>query len=102
MNIRKHYPNYPISEVIQADINRIIALWEYCQSNALTNGPWLFGEFSAADAMFAPVVMRFIGYDVKLSDFAADYVDFVSINQHMQDWIVAAKKETQVIVQDEV
>ena len=103
MNIRKHYPDHPITDDVQADIDRITALWNYCrQSNLTKKGSWLFGDFSAADAMYAPVVMRFTGYDVKLSGFAADYVDYVSKNQHMQDWIVAAKKETQVIAEDEI
>ena len=60
------------------------------------------GDFSGADAMFAPVVMRFVGYNVKLTGFAADYVNYVTQNMHMQDWIEAGKRETQIIQINEI
>lgn len=105
MNIRKHYPNYPIADAVQTDINRIIALWDYCRIyKATTNSDslWLLGDFSGADAMFAPVVMRLITYDVALTGFAAEYVDFVHNSATMQKWIEGSKRETKIIVQDEV
>lgn len=102
MNIRKHYPNYPIDDSVQRDLNRIFALWDYCRANTVSDGPWLFGAFSATDAMFAPVVMRLINYDVKLSGFSADYVGFVHNCTTMQEWIEGSKSETQVIEQDEI
>ena len=102
MNIRKHYPDYPITDGVQTDLNRIFALWDYCRENKISDGPWLFGEFSGTDAMFAPVVMRLINYDVKLSGFAAEYVDFVHHSDTMQEWIEGSKSETQIIESDEV
>ena len=102
MNIRKHYPDYPITDEVQTDLNRIFALWDYCQENKVSDGPWLFGEFSGTDAMFAPVVMRLINYDVKLSGFAAEYVDFVHHSATMQEWIEGSKSETKIIEEDEV
>jgi len=60
MNIRKHFPNYPITDEVNIDLNRIFDLWNYCRDNKISDGPWLFGDFSAVDAMFAPVVMRII------------------------------------------
>jgi glutathione S-transferase len=102
MNISKQYPDYPITTEVQIDIDRIVVLWEHCQQHASNKGPWLLGGFSGADAMFAPVVMRLITYDVKLSGFAADYVNFVLKNSHMQSWLAAGKLETQIIEEDEV
>lgn len=102
MNIRKHFANYSLTEEVQIDIDRIVMLWEYCQKNAVNKGQWLLGDFSGADAMFAPVVMRLRGYDVKLSGFAAEYIDFVSSNEYMQEWVEDAKKEVQVIQEDEI
>ncbi len=102
MNLRKHFPDYPIDDDVKADIQRMVELWEYCKQNAAVEGPWLMGEFSGVDAMYAPAVMRLIGYDVKLSGFAAEYADFVLNNQHIQDWMAAGKKETQIIASDEV
>lgn len=102
MNIRKHFANYPITDDVQQDIDRIVMLWEQCQKNKSGQGSWLLGDFSGADAMFAPVVIRLHGYDVKLTGFAADYIDFIYNNQHMQKWIDDSKKETQIIDEDEV
>ncbi len=102
MNLRKHFPDYPINDDVKADIQRIFELWDYCKQNAAVKGPWLMGEFSGVDAMYAPAVMRLIGYDVKLSGFAAEYANIVLNNQHMQDWMAAGKKETQILASDEV
>ena len=102
MNIRKHFPNYPITGEVQTDLNRIFALWDYCRANKVSDGPWLFGDFSGTDAMFAPVVMRLINYDVKLTGFAAKYVNFVHNSSTMQLWIEGSKSETQIVEEDEV
>jgi len=102
MNIRKHFPDYPITNEVQTDLNRVFALWDYCRENKISDGPWLFGEFTGTDAMFAPVVMRIINYDVKLSGFAAEYVNYVHNCATMQEWIEDSKSETQIIEEDEV
>jgi len=102
MNCRKHFPNHPISTETQQDIDRITKLWEFCSTNYGNGGPWLFGEFSGADAMYAPVVLRFTGYDIKLSGFAQEYSQMVMENKYMQEWIAAGKQETQIIDFDEI
>ena len=102
MNIRKHFPDYPITDEVQADLNRIFVLWDYCRENKVSDGPWLFGDFSGTDAMFAPVVMRMINFDVKLSGFAAEYVDYVHNSATMQEWIADSRSETKIIESDEV
>ena len=102
MNLRKHFANYPITDEIQLDIDRIVQLWTYCRKHKNSAGSWLLGDFSGADAMFAPIVMRFIGYDVKLTGFSAEYVDFVYNNKCMQEWINDSQKENQIILEDEI
>jgi glutathione S-transferase len=59
------------------------------------------GEFSGADAIYAPIVLRFSGYDVKPSGFAGEYIEMVLQNAHMQSWVEAGKKEAQIITFDE-
>ena len=78
---------------VAADVARIRALW----SNALaaSNGAYLFGAFSIADAFFAPVVMRFITYGVELTPALAEYRDRIAGLEPMQQWIAAATAESE-------
>ena len=101
MNCRKQFPGFVISEAVQRDIERVVELWEHCRQNYGRGGNWLFGEFSIADAMYAPVVLRFHGYDVSLSGIAAEYVQHVLSNDHVRDWIEAGRQEKEVIAGDE-
>ncbi len=101
MNCRKFFANYPIAEKVQRDINRVQDVWQYC-AQYKTDGDWLFGDFSIADAMFAPIVLRFAGYDVKLNAQALKYVEFVLENKHIKAWIKESKKEEWVIPEDEI
>jgi len=101
MNCRTFYQDYPITEAVQKDIDRIEAVWKYCGAYK-SKGNWLFGDFSIADAMYAPIVLRFAGYDVALGAEAQAYVQFVLSNPHIQAWVAAGKAETEVIPEDEV
>ena len=70
------------------------AIWADCRKKYRTLGPWLFGEFSIADAMYAPVVLRFRHYGAK--DLSADsqaYMQQWLQDAHMREWIAAAAKE---------
>ena len=78
---------------VAADIARIRALWG--EALAASNGPFLFGDFSIADAFFAPVVMRFVTYGVELAPALAGYRDRVIGLAPMQRWIAAATAETE-------
>lgn len=102
MNCRKTFPGFEYAEDVQADINRVVALWEHCRRRFGSLGPWLFGEFSIVDAMYIPVALRFHGYDVLLPGIGRNYVETVLGSSHVQDWIAAGSAETEVIVQDEV
>ena len=104
MNCRSFYSNYKITDAVQQDIDRITSIWDYCFSKygKESKGNWLFGEFSGADAMFVPIVSRFKTYDIQLNGFASEYVQMVTENTYMKEWVEAAKKETEIIEQDEV
>ena len=72
MNLKAHHPGFKVWAGAQADIDRIVSIWRECL--AATKGPFLFGEQPGmADAMFAPVVTRFLTYDVKLDSDCAAY-----------------------------
>jgi len=95
MNLRAHFANFRIWSRAQDDIERIVTIWRECF--AAYDGPWLFGEISAADAMYAPVVTRFLTYDVKLDRDIADYCARVLKHPLVAEWIGMASAETEDI-----
>ncbi len=98
-NLRARRPDLPRTPELEADIARIQALWRsYCQA-AGTTGPFLFGRFSIADAMFAPVVARFTTYAVDLDATARAYMETISALPAMNDWRAAAEAEPWTIPQ---
>ncbi len=99
MNIRAKRVVTP-SMQCKLDIGRIDAIWAECMK--MNTGPWLFGEYSIADAMFAPVVMRFVTYGVTLSGLAQQYQNNVLEDVHIKEWMVQAKEESEVVNVDEV
>ena len=102
MNCRKHFPQYPLTKDVQKDVVRISALWAASRERYGDSGPWLFGSYSIADAMFAPVVLRFSGYDVALDEMAQAYVKHVLKQPAIIEWVEAGKQETEIIEEDEV
>jgi glutathione S-transferase len=93
MDIMGRFKDHPGPEAAQADIARIQALWEECRNRFGKGGPFLFGQFSIADAMFAPVVTRFVTYDVKTSPTVQTYMDAVLSLPAMIEWQDCAKAE---------
>lgn len=83
-NIRRRTPRVPAPEV-QADIDRITQLWTDCRSQFGQAGPFLFGAFSVADAMYAPVCFRFQTYGVHLSGAAGVYLATMLATSAMQE-----------------
>ncbi len=80
-----------IAAEAQADIARVQAIWTDCRASYGAGGPFLFGRWSNADAMFAPVVTRFYTYGVHLAPVSAAYAEAVYNLPAMQEWIEAAK-----------
>lgn len=99
MDIRSRWPEKGAAAQqradVAADIARIQAIWTDCLQRS--GGPFLFGEFSIADAFYAPVVTRFRTYDVALPSPLARYADTVLALPAMQRWTEAAQAETEVI-----
>lgn len=98
MNVRTLIGPTPLSEEVKAEINRILTLW--AQARARFGGstqPFLFGEWCAADIMFAPVVTRLITYGVPVPPFARAYMEAVMRHHHVRDWIEQAQDEPWVI-----
>jgi len=91
MNIRAHYPKFNIWGGAKSDIARILSIWQDCLSTY--GGPYLFGELSMADAMFAPVCTRFLTYDVPMDADCAAYCESIMAWPHMAEWVRAAKEE---------
>lgn len=100
MNIRARR-TVMMSEAAAADVRRIDQIWSDCRAQGAIGGDWLFGRFSIADCMYAPVVMRFVTYGTQLSEMAQRYVETVLANSSMKTWIEAALKETEIIPEDE-
>ena len=101
MNIRARHPGKGMSPEVQEDIDRVFTLWRACRSAYGTGGDMLFGRFGIADAYYAPVVMRFVTYEVNLPPDMQRYVDAVRELGSVQAWIRDAVKETQFVAADE-
>ena len=93
MDIRasKRFANHPAE--VQADIARVIEIWESCRRRFAARGHFLFGNFSVADAMFAPLVWRFLSYAVALPDASRAWSDTMVALPAMQEWRTIALAE---------
>jgi glutathione S-transferase len=101
MNLKAHHPGFKVWAGAQADIDRIVSIWRDCL--AKSGGPFLFGaKPGMADAMFAPVVTRFLTYDVKLDSVCAAYCEAVMAMPAMQEWLQGAKAEPDEVVELDV
>ena len=101
MNIRKRFDGIELSEDAHGDIVRILTLWAEARARFGRGGPFLFGTFGAADIFYAPVVSRFISYQIAVPGFAAAYMQALWEHEWTQAWINAAEDEDWVIEQYE-
>ncbi|MCJ9428413.1 glutathione S-transferase family protein [Kordiimonas marina] len=102
MNLRDQRHGLTLSDAVQKNVSRIDALWAEARERFGAGGDFLFGGFSAADMMYAPVVARFLSYGIGLSKTASAYRDAVRAYPFVNAWYEAAAKETQVVTQDEI
>jgi glutathione S-transferase len=93
MNIRGNFPNFKVWSKAQGDIARIEQLWRECLE--ASGGPYLFGEFTMADAMYAPVATRFRTYHVPLDAGSQQYCDSIFAWPAMREWVEQAKAESE-------
>lgn len=102
MNCRAEKRKVTISENLAKEISRVDSLWSELRETFADQGPWLFGTFSIADCMFAPVVFRFNTYNVAVSASSRQYMDSVLAHPKVQLWRDQAKSETETIKSEEV
>ncbi len=100
MNCRRVVKGFTPSLEAQIDINRIVQLFEDALQQS--GGPWLFGHYTVADAMYAPVAARFQTYKIKLPVLSQGYVDRTLDDAPMRDWYAAARIEAAVISKHEI
>jgi len=98
MNIRAKR-RVELSEDAKNEINQMQLLWHRLLQNS--GGPWLFGEFSIADCMYIPVILRFETYGISLLPSTKQYRDAVFANEAVKHWIDAALQETEIVEVDE-
>lgn len=93
MNIRRRWPDRGRTPETLADIERIGAIWNDCRARYGKHGPFLFGRFSIADAMYAPVALRFQTYAVTVDGAAGEYAKTLLDLPALREWIAAAQSE---------
>jgi glutathione S-transferase len=101
MNMWRPVKKRELSPEARADTRRIDAMWADCRARFGSGGPFLFGKFSAADAMYAPVVSRFYTYVVEVGPASRTYMEAVMRLPAWAEWVSAAIKEPWVLPQDE-
>ncbi len=101
MNIRASHPGKGMSAAVQNDIDRIAEIWQTCRARFGSNGDLLFGQFSAADAYYAPVAARFLTYAVTLPVAAQRYADTLLALPAVQEWMAQARRESEFVPVDE-
>ena len=100
MNLRASHPGKVDIDFVADDLRRVGALWAELLDRS--GGPYLFGEFSAADAMYAPVATRIRTYDLPASDNAQRYVEAIYALPAFQEWYAAAAAEPWTVEDDEI
>jgi len=101
MHCRARLPGVGRNPEVLADIARITSLWRDCRARYGADGPFLFGGFSIADAMFAPVVLRFLTYEVELDAVCGSYCAATLALPSLRQWLDEALAETEVIAEYE-
>lgn len=101
-NCRARGRHVPLTAEIQKEIDRVQALWRGLREAHGKGGPWLFGRFTIADAMFIPVALRFVTYTVPLDAVGQAYAGAAADHPPVCEWAAAAEKETEVMVSNEV
>jgi len=102
MNCRKSFHDIKLSPEATREVARIKALWRKCRTEYGGQGEWLFGQYSIADAMYAPIALRFAGYGIALTGLERTYVETVLAHPNIVQWMAAGKAEKEIIAADEI
>jgi glutathione S-transferase len=97
MDIRGHYPGQGLTPAVKYDIARVTTIWRECRTTYGAGGEFLFGHFTIADAMFAPVVTRFVTYGVKVDEISQAYMETILALEPMSAWSAAAQGEIEIV-----
>jgi len=101
MNARARNRRVPMSSELEWDIRRVAAIWDGCRRRHGRDGPWLFGAYSAADAMYAPVALRFLTYGLPAQGAAAEYLQTTLADADLRRWVAEAEVEGVIVPSDE-
>ncbi|MEJ2631361.1 MAG: glutathione S-transferase family protein [Acidihalobacter sp.] len=101
MNLRSEFAWRDFSDKVGNEISRITSLWSECRHAFAHGKPWLFGDFSIADAFFAPIATRFLTYNVPMPADAARYVEELRALPALDAWYTAARNEIENLPQYE-
>ncbi|HXJ35363.1 MAG TPA: glutathione S-transferase family protein [Candidatus Eisenbacteria bacterium] len=101
MNLEARLPGVGWSAQVARDVERITSMWSGLRAEHRADGPFLFGAFGAADAFYAPVVTRFVTYDVEVPRPCAEYMKAVLALSAMREWTKAALAEKRFIPEEE-
>jgi len=102
MDCRERFHDVRLSPRTAHDVERVKALWRYCRQTFGGDGEWLFGDFSIADAMFAPVALRFDGYGIPVDGVEKAYVENVLKQSCIIEWMEAGRAEKEIITWEPV
>lgn len=97
MNCRGSFPGVGRTVEVAGEIERLQRMWADCRARFGSSGPFLFGQFCAADAMYAPVALRFRTYAVQLNQVCRQYSDALLGLPALQEWLSEALAEAEVI-----
>jgi len=101
MNFWRPVKKRELTSDVAANVSRIDEMWSHCRAAFGNGGPFLFGTFTAADAMYAPVVSRFATYAIDTSAPSRAYMDAVMALPAWSEWRAAALREPWVLPEDE-
>jgi len=101
MNCRAMGRKVTLTDAVTADIDRIFDIWTDCYNRYQNRGDWLFGKFSATDAMYAPIVLRLRTYGINLPESASTYPRRLLESTAIQEWLAESESETEVIKREE-
>jgi glutathione S-transferase len=102
MNCRREISGITLSDKALHEVDRVKQIWRKCREEYGSDGRWLFGGFSIADAMFAPVVLRFQTYGVELDGLEYKYAQSLLAHPDVLCWLEAGRSETEIIAEDEL
>ena len=101
MNVRRRFEGFAPSDAAKRDIVRILGLWAEARARFGGGVPFLYGTFGAADIFYAPLVSRFMSYQIPVPGFAHAYMSAVWEHEWLRQWVAASENEEWVIEQYE-